>query len=92
MLLSSRLLDELDKTRKNQKILIFTQTKRAADGLTHQLRRDGFVAKAIHGDKSQSERDWSGFFMFLLYDLSKLTHPCIVSGYWLTSEVANAPS
>lgn len=26
--------------------------------VTMQLRRDGFPALAIHGDKSQGERDW----------------------------------
>jgi hypothetical protein len=40
------------------KIIIFTETKRGADQLTRQLRMDGWPALAIHGDKSQSERDW----------------------------------
>ncbi len=40
------------------KIIIFTETKRGADQLTKQLRMDGWPALAIHGDKSQSERDW----------------------------------
>jgi len=40
------------------KILIFTGTKRTADIITRQLREDGWPARAIHGDKSQSERDW----------------------------------
>lgn len=40
------------------KIIIFTETKRGADMLTRQLRMDGWPALAIHGDKSQAERDW----------------------------------
>jgi len=40
------------------KIIIFTETKRNADQLTRQLRMDGWPALAIHGDKTQSERDW----------------------------------
>lgn len=40
------------------KIIIFTETKKGADQLTRQLRMDGWPALAIHGDKSQSERDW----------------------------------
>ena len=38
--------------------LIFTGTKRVADELTRDMRRDGFPALAIHGDKTQPERDW----------------------------------
>jgi len=40
------------------RILIFCETKRGADNLTRQLRLDGWPALAIHGDKSQQERDW----------------------------------
>ncbi|EER09635.1 RNA helicase, putative [Perkinsus marinus ATCC 50983] len=40
------------------KALIFTDTKRCADDITRVLRRDGWPALAIHGDKKQTERDW----------------------------------
>ncbi|EER06839.1 RNA helicase, putative [Perkinsus marinus ATCC 50983] len=40
------------------KALIFTDTKRCADDITRVLRRDGWPALSIHGDKKQSERDW----------------------------------
>lgn len=40
------------------KTIIFTSTKRTADDLTRALRNDGYPARAIHGDKSQQERDW----------------------------------
>lgn len=43
---------------KESKLLIFTGTKRTADDVTKFLRQDGWPALAIHGDKSQSERDW----------------------------------
>lgn len=40
------------------KTLVFVETKRKADELTRWLRRDGWPAFCIHGDKAQSERDW----------------------------------
>ncbi|KAI1713076.1 DEAD/DEAH box helicase domain-containing protein [Ditylenchus destructor] len=40
------------------KTIIFTDTKRKADDLTRGMRRDGWPALCIHGDKNQSERDW----------------------------------
>ncbi|KAF2834931.1 hypothetical protein M501DRAFT_1008888 [Patellaria atrata CBS 101060] len=43
---------------KNNKILIFTGTKRVADEITRYLRQDGWPALSIHGDKQQNERDW----------------------------------
>lgn len=41
-----------------RKILVFCETKRGCDQVTRQLRQDGWPALAIHGDKSQQERDW----------------------------------
>ncbi|KAG7290213.1 ATP-dependent RNA helicase dbp2 [Staphylotrichum longicolle] len=46
-----------DKDAQN-KILIFTGTKRVADEITRFLRQDGWPALSIHGDKQQNERDW----------------------------------
>ncbi|KAJ4392042.1 ATP-dependent RNA helicase dbp2 [Gnomoniopsis smithogilvyi] len=43
---------------KENKILIFTGTKRVADEITRFLRQDGWPALSIHGDKQQNERDW----------------------------------
>lgn len=48
----------LEKVMDGSKVLIFTSTKRMADNLTRMLRQDGWPARAIHGDKSQQERDW----------------------------------
>jgi len=40
------------------KVLIFCETKRGCDDITRSLRSDGWPALALHGDKSQKERDW----------------------------------
>jgi hypothetical protein len=48
----------LEKIMDGSKILIFSETKRNCDELTRNLRMQGFPALAIHGDKSQQERDW----------------------------------
>jgi len=39
------------------RILIFTETKRAADALCRELRYEQFTAASMHSDKDQSERD-----------------------------------
>uniref|UniRef100_A0A7E4VHX4 RNA helicase n=1 Tax=Panagrellus redivivus TaxID=6233 RepID=A0A7E4VHX4_PANRE len=44
--------------QKDNKTIIFVETKRKADDLTRGMRRDGWPALCIHGDKNQSERDW----------------------------------
>jgi ATP-dependent RNA helicase DDX5/DBP2 len=43
---------------RNNKVLLFTGTKRVADEITRFLRQDGWPALSIHGDKQQNERDW----------------------------------
>jgi len=53
----ARLLEEIGCEAQN-KILIFVETKRKADDLTRLMRRDGYPAMCIHGDKQQKERDW----------------------------------
>ena len=40
------------------KTIVFSSTKRTADELTTFLRREGWPAMSIHGDKSQRERDY----------------------------------
>jgi ATP-dependent RNA helicase DDX5/DBP2 len=40
------------------KILVFSSTKWNADVLAEAMESNGFPAKAIHGDKSQGEREW----------------------------------
>ena len=44
---------------KENKTLIFTETKRRADELARRMKRNGWPALCIHGDKSQPERDWT---------------------------------
>lgn len=41
------------------KMIIFTDTKRGADNLQRTMRMQGVSALAIHGDKTQQERDWT---------------------------------
>lgn len=49
--------DILRQLRPSDKVIIFSSTKRMCDELSYLLGRD-FRATAIHGDKSQNERDW----------------------------------
>ena len=42
----------------NAKVLIFAETKKKCDELTRTMRKYGYSAMAIHGDKKQEERDW----------------------------------
>jgi len=41
----------------NNKVLVFTATKRMADQLSRQLNQQGWNTESIHGDKQQFERD-----------------------------------
>jgi superfamily II DNA/RNA helicase len=43
--------------RQHYKTLFFVRTKRGADRLAQQLRREGVKAEAIHGDLRQRERE-----------------------------------
>jgi ATP-dependent RNA helicase RhlE len=51
------LLAYLIQTRALKQVLVFTGTRIGANRLAHQLRRDRIQADAIHGDKSQAERE-----------------------------------
>ncbi len=50
-------LSYLIQTRSLKQVLVFCGTRIGANRLAHQLRRDHIHADAIHGDKSQSERE-----------------------------------
>jgi len=52
-----QLLEEI-MAEKESKIIVFAETKRKVDDLTRRMRREGWPAMCIHGDKSQQERDW----------------------------------
>src|SRR5262245_463610 len=51
------LLAYLIQTRGLKQVLVFSGTRIGANRLAHQLRRDHIHADAIHGDKSQGERE-----------------------------------
>jgi ATP-dependent RNA helicase RhlE len=51
------LLVELLGEAGEGRALVFSRTKHGADRLTKQLERAGFAAAAIHGNKSQGQRD-----------------------------------
>ncbi|CAH0546380.1 unnamed protein product [Brassicogethes aeneus] len=53
----SKLLKEIGSDRNN-KIIVFVETKKKVDDITKSIKRDGFAAICIHGDKSQPERDY----------------------------------
>ena len=50
------LLAELLRTDDIKNALVFTNTKHGADRVVQKLSQEGFVARAIHGDKAQNAR------------------------------------
>lgn len=42
---------------RNNKILIFVETKKKVDDIARLVKQEGFPAICMHGDKSQQERD-----------------------------------
>ncbi|CAI5746763.1 unnamed protein product [Peronospora destructor] len=50
--------DHLRNFYEGGRIIIFCETKRGADELSRNLRDTRYVCKAIHGNKSQEERDY----------------------------------
>ncbi|MEP7029786.1 MAG: DEAD/DEAH box helicase [Pseudolabrys sp.] len=51
------LLADLLKTEKTDRVLVFTRTKHGADKVVRALQKSGFGAEAIHGNKSQNQRE-----------------------------------
>jgi len=51
------LLSYLIQTRGLKQVLVFCGTRIGANRLAHQLRKDHIHADAIHGDKTQAERE-----------------------------------
>jgi len=49
------LIDVLRK-EKNSSVLVFSRTKHGADGISRILKRAGIRSEALHGNKSQSQR------------------------------------
>jgi ATP-dependent RNA helicase RhlE len=52
-----RLLLDIVVAEKPERVLIFTRTKHGADRVVRQLGQDGVDAAAIHGNKSQAQRE-----------------------------------
>jgi superfamily II DNA/RNA helicase len=51
------LLAELLKSERVERVLVFTRTKHGADKVVRGLQKAGFSAEAIHGNKSQPQRE-----------------------------------
>jgi ATP-dependent RNA helicase RhlE len=51
------LLVDVLKTEKTDRVLVFTRTKHGADKVVRSLQKSGFGAEAIHGNKSQNQRE-----------------------------------
>jgi superfamily II DNA/RNA helicase len=51
------LLAELLKSEQVDRVLVFTRTKHGADKVVRGLQKAGFAAEAIHGNKSQNQRE-----------------------------------
>ncbi|WP_244577765.1 DEAD/DEAH box helicase [Hoeflea halophila] len=47
----------LIRERKGERVIVFTRTKRGADKAVKRLDADGIAAAAIHGNKSQGQRE-----------------------------------
>jgi ATP-dependent RNA helicase RhlE len=54
-----QLLSDLLKDDALEQVLVFTRTKRGADRLAKNLAKNGVTSAAIHGDKSQNQREQS---------------------------------
>ncbi|MBD3176079.1 MAG: DEAD/DEAH box helicase [Armatimonadia bacterium] len=50
------LLLRLLETHEHESVLVFTRTKRRADRLTKQVKREGYKAAVLHSDRSQGQR------------------------------------
>ncbi|ORC92953.1 putative ATP-dependent DEAD/H RNA helicase [Trypanosoma theileri] len=69
-------LDELKKLmsdHRNERVLVFCKTKKTADDLEWQLKKWGYDAMAIHGDKEQRQRE------FILDRFRKDPRLCVVA-------------
>ena len=51
-----KLLIDLLRKEEDKSILIFSRTKHGADNLSRLLKKSGIESEAIHGDKSQGQR------------------------------------
>lgn len=55
----SQLLNEIStNSDEGSKVIIFVETKKKVEAITRMIRRYGWPAVCMHGDKSQQERDY----------------------------------
>jgi ATP-dependent RNA helicase RhlE len=54
--LKTKLLSHLIREKNWSQVLVFTRTKSGANRLRNKLEKDGIIAAAIHGNKSQNAR------------------------------------
>lgn len=47
-----------NESEPDAKIIIFVETKKKVETITRTIRRYGWPAVCMHGDKSQQERDY----------------------------------
>jgi len=66
------LLEEVSSVEDN-KTLIFVETKKKVENITRSIRRYGYPAVCMHGDKSQHERD------YILREFRKGRSPILVA-------------
>ncbi|SCU70423.1 ATP-dependent DEAD/H RNA helicase HEL64, putative [Trypanosoma equiperdum] len=66
-------LRKLMQEHREERVLVFCKMKRTADELERQLRRWGYDAMAIHGDKEQRQRE------FILARFRKDPRLCLVA-------------
>src|SRR3954447_14336590 len=53
----ARMLADLLRNEPVERVLVFTRTKHGADKVVRGLNKDGISAEAIHGNKSQGQRE-----------------------------------
>lgn len=96
----SNLLQEINSNADpGSKIIIFVETKKKVEGITRSIRRVGWPALSMHGDKSQQERDYvlrefrNGKSSILVATdvaargLGKLLSSCFFFTFWFTLEI-----
>ena len=52
-----KMLSDIILQEKVDRVLVFTRTKHGADKVVRGLNKDGIAAEAIHGNKSQNQRE-----------------------------------
>ena len=69
----SSLLKHMHQYNDGSRVLVFVETKKGCDQLCDSLRRENFPVRAIHGNKSQQERDQT------LHDFKSGRYPILVA-------------